>query len=390
MSTTVNAGSETVLSVLDRVHVHDVDTHVSEPADLWTSRLPKKFADLAPYPTISETGAELWHFGDDFIVFDQNMRTACFDELTQLGAMDPTGRLKWMDANGVYSQVMYPNLLGFYPLSFLKLGPDAALACVKAYNDFQTEFASVDRKRLIPLTNLPWWDLDESVAELQRCYDQGHRGMNLGWQFEDMDLPRLREDHWEPLLKLAEEMGMSVNFHVGFNTDAKALQAHRLMKATPLDHAGGPARFFLGNANCIIELILGGICEKYPKLNFVSVESGVGFLPFLLESLDWQYLNNNLDVEYPNLLLPSEYFRRQIYGCFWFEKDIVELAHLYPDNFMFETDFPHRTSLTPGDMFPHVKGPRDTIISNLASMPEDLLVKLLQDNAARVYHLEKK
>jgi len=390
MTTTASLETETVLGVLERVHVHDVDTHVSEPSDLWTSRMPARFADLAPYPTVDETGAELWHFGGDYIVFNQAMRTACIDELTQVGASEPKARLQWMDQNGVYSQVMYPNLLGFYPLSFMNLGADASLACVQAYNDFQTEFASEDRKRLIPLANLPWWDLDASVSELQRCYDMGHRGMNLGWQFEQMGLPRLRDEYWEPLLKLAEEMDMSVNFHVGFNTDAKEIEAHRLLRQTPLDHAGGPARFFLGNANCIIELILGGICHRYPTLKFVSVESGIGFIPFLLESLDWQYLNNNLDAEYPHLLLPSEYFRRQIYGCFWFERDIVQLAGLYPDNFMFETDFPHRTSLTPGEMFPHVRGPRNTIISNLATIPEDILVKLLQDNAANVYHLERR
>jgi len=382
--------TETVLDVLERVHVHDTDTHISEPTDLWTSRLPSRWADMAPRPTIEPSGAELWHFGDQHIVFNQALRSQCFDELTQAGALEPNARLKWMDANGVYSQVMYPNLLGFYPRAFMDLEPALSLACVQVYNDFQTEFASVDPKRLIPIANLPWWDLDAAVAELERCYEMGHKGLNLGWQFEQLGLPRLRDDYWEPLLKRAEEMGLPVNFHVGFNTDAKEIEEQRLRMDTPLDHAAGPAKFFLGNANCICEIIMGGICHRYPSLKFVSVESGIGWLPFLVESLDWQYLNNNLDREYPDLLLPSEYFRRQIYGTFWFERDIVQLVDLYPDNFMFETDFPHRTSLTPGDAFPHVTGPRETIIANLATLAADTLVKLLQDNAANVYNLERK
>ena len=387
MSTSV--ATETVQDVLERVYVHDTDTHVSEPPDLWTSRLPARWADLAPYPTIEPSGAELWHFGDNHIVFNQALRSQAFDELTQIGALEPNARLKWMDANGVYSQVMYPNLLGFYPRAFMELEPALSLACVQVYNDFQTEFASVNRKRLIPIANLPWWDLDAAVAELERCYEMGHKGLNLGWQFEQLGLPRLRDSYWEPLLKRAEEMGWPVNFHVGFNTDAKEIEEHRLRMETPLDHAAGPAKFFLGNANCVAELIMGGICDRYPTLKFVSVESGIGWLPFLVESLDWQYLNNNLDREYPNLLLPSEYFRRQIYGTFWFERDIVQLVDLYPDNFMFETDFPHRTSLTPGENFPHVRGPRGTIIANLATLPADTLVKLLQDNAANVYNLDR-
>jgi predicted TIM-barrel fold metal-dependent hydrolase len=386
MSTTVP--TESVLSVLERVRVHDVDTHISEPPDLWTSRLPSRWADAAPRPTIDPSGAEIWHFGDKEIVFHQALRSACFDELTQAGALEPKARLKWMDANGVYSQVMYPNLLGFYPRAFIGLEPALGIACVQAYNDFQTEFASVDPKRLIPIANLPWWDLDAAVLELNRCYGMGHRGMNFGWQFEQLGLPRLRDDHWEPLLKRAQEMDLSVNFHVGFNSDSIAIEDHQKKRGTPLDHAADAAILFTGNLNCVAEIITGGICHRYPSLKFVSVESGIGYLPFLLEALDWQFLNNNLDVQYPELLLPSEYFRRQVYACFWFERDIVQLAELYPDNFMFETDFPHRTSLTPGEAFPHIKGPRETIIANLAAIPETTLVKLIHDNAAKVYHLD--
>ncbi len=385
MSTSV--ATENVVSVMERVKVHDVDSHISEPADLWTSRMPAKFKHLAPYPTLEPNGAELWHFGDDFIVFNQAMRTQCFDEITQIGASDPHGRLKWMDINGIYSQVLYPNLLGFYPRTFMKMGLDAALACVQAYNDFQAEFAAADPKRLIPIANLPFWDLEASITELERCVEMGHKGTNMGWRFEQLGLPALRSDHWEPLLKRVEEMGISVSFHVGFNTDAKAIDEHQSGNDTPLDHAAGPAKFFLGNAECVSELIMGGICHRYPTLKFVSVESGIGWVPFLVESLDWQFLNNNLDVEYPHMLLPSEYFRRQIYGTFWFERDVVQLAGLFPDNFMFETDFPHRTSLTPGDMFPHVTGPRETV-DNLAGLPEDIVVKLISGNAAKVYGLE--
>ena len=380
--------AEPITSLLERVRVHDVDTHVTEPPDLWTSRLPSRWKDMAPHPTIEPNGAEHWHFGDQHIIFNQAMRTQCFDQLTQDGSVEPRARLKWMDVNGIYSQVMYPNLLGFYPRAFMGLEPALSLACVQVYNDFQTEFASADPKRLIPVANLPFWDLDAAVAELERCYAMGHRGVNMGWRFEQLGLPRLRDEYWEPVLRRAEEMGISVSFHVGFNTDAKEIDEHQSGRETPIDHAAGPARFFMGNANCVIELIMGGICHRYPTLKFVSVESGVGWLPFLVESLDWQFLNNNLDRDYPDLLLPSEYFRRQIYGTFWFERDIAQLAELYPDNFMFETDFPHRTSLTPGEAFPHVSGPRETIVNNLATIPEDLLVKLIHGNAAKVYNLD--
>ena len=80
--------------------------------------------------------------------------------------------------------------------------------------------------------------------------------------------------------------------------------------------------FFMGNARTIAQLICGGICHRFPDLNFVSVESGVGWLPFALGALDWQWKNCGVAIEHPEYeLLPTEYFLRQIYGCFWFETE---------------------------------------------------------------------
>jgi predicted TIM-barrel fold metal-dependent hydrolase len=142
----------------------------------------------------------------------------------------------------------------------------------------------------------------------------------------------------------------------------------------------------MGNARGIAEVIMGGICERYPRLNFVSVESGYGYIPYLLEALDWQFLNMGAHDENPKWLMPSEYFRRQVYATFWFEKHIVRSLDLYPDNVMFESDYPHGTSLSPGPAS-YALTAADTIRANLAEVPSGLLRKVLHDNAARVYGL---
>ena len=49
-----------------------------------------------------------------------------------------------------------------------------------------------------------------------------------------------------------------------------------------------------------------------PELHFVSVESGFGYLPYLLESLDWHWKNYGVPIDTPSRCLPSEYFRRQM------------------------------------------------------------------------------
>jgi predicted TIM-barrel fold metal-dependent hydrolase len=388
--------SADVTALLERVPVVDVDSHVLEPPDLWTSRLPRKWQDVAPRVVKDEsTGQERWNIGGKSAIGAATYASAEWEEYwpsrpttfqqATRGAWDPAVRLQWMDRVGVARQVLYPNILGFHIANFLLLDEDVRLACVQAYNDFQVEFAATNPHRLIPLCYLPWWDLAASQKELTRSIEMGHKGVNFGSEFEKLGYPRLRDDHWHPLLRQMEEMNVSVNFHIGFGskTEEEMRSATSLMQDS-LDMAKTTALFMLGNASQIGELIFGQICHKYPGLRFVSVESGYGFIPYLLEAFDWQFINTGAQATHSDMMLPSEYFKRQIYASFWFEKHLVPLVSLYPDNIMFETDYPHSTSLSPGENS-HAKSARDTIIGNLSEIPGDILTKILHDNAAKVY-----
>jgi predicted TIM-barrel fold metal-dependent hydrolase len=383
---------------LDTIPVVDVDSHILEPPDLWTSRLPKKWQDVAPQVvTDPRDGALRWNVAGRLITGVATHSAAGWDdwyparpptfEQADPGSWDPKKRLERLDEYGVRSQVMFPNILGFFIFAFLELEPDVRLACIQAYNDFQTEWCSADPKRLIPLANLPFWDLDASVAELERCAEMGHKGVNLGLKFERLGYPALRDEHWDPILSSAQDLEMPINFHIGFNSSEEDLDHMTSSKSTQLDLAKGSALMMLGNVEQIAEVIMGGICERYPTLDFVSIESGFGYVPFLLEALDWQFQNIGASKKYPELLLPSEYFQRQVYATFWFEKHLTHLVHLYPDNIMFETDYPHGTSLSPGPAS-IAQNARDTIKSNLSDLSEDVMRKVLHDNAARVYHID--
>jgi predicted TIM-barrel fold metal-dependent hydrolase len=85
--------------------------------------------------------------------------------------------------------------------------------------------------------------------------------------------------------------------------------------------------------------------------------------------------------------LPPLPFRRQIYGCFWFEEASARVAiEDYGDNILYETDFPHPTSMSPGPASP-AEHPADYVERAWAGLPEPTLRAILHDNAARVYHL---
>jgi predicted TIM-barrel fold metal-dependent hydrolase len=142
--------------------------------------------------------------------------------------------------------------------------------------------------------------------------------------------------------------------------------------------------------NCgetLAEVIMTGVCEKYPRLQFVSVESGFGWMPAFIECMDWQWLNAGAREAYPDREMPSFYFRRQVTGTFWFEHESVRrLIDLYPDNVMFETDYPHPTSLSPGPASSS-DNPKDVVRRVFADLDPELSRKVLYKNAARLYNL---
>ena len=74
-----------------------------------------------------------------------------------------------LDQLGIYAQVIYPNLAGFGNQNFLVPDPELRLACVTIYNDAMAEMQDVSGQRLFPMALVPWWDIDASVAETERC-----------------------------------------------------------------------------------------------------------------------------------------------------------------------------------------------------------------------------
>jgi predicted TIM-barrel fold metal-dependent hydrolase len=145
----------------------------------------------------------------------------------------------------------------------------------------------------------------------------------------------------------------------------------------------------MDNGKIISQITCGGICERFPKLNFVSVESGVGWLPYLLQGLDYQWLNCGAHKENPHMkLLPSEYFKRQVYGCFWFEKGLKPaIDFLGADNILYETDFPHPTSMSPGPATSAL-APGDYMEEVFEGVAREDIGKIVHGNAARIYHLD--
>jgi uncharacterized protein len=385
--------------VLDGQRILDVDTHVTEPADVWTSRLSetKWGADAIPHVERRD-GGDAWYVSGTRIGSPGPSAMAGFDGVVPNGPKtfddihpsmyDPVARLALMDELGVEAQVLYSNVGGFGGQLFRRMGqPELVDECVRAYNDFLVDFSSADPDRLIPVMSTPFWDVDFAVQEIQRCVAAGHRAINFCNQPDSNDQPPLASRHWDPIWAAAQDAGVPISFHIG-GGDIGALMNDPAEMGFQANFARVSSLIMVDNMRCVGDLIFGGICHRFPRLRFVSVESGVGWIPGILETFDWQWKGGGIADEHPEYdLLPSEYFRRQIYGCFWFERESALAAiEMYPDNILYETDYPHPTCQHPGPRSPG-QYPRQYIAETLEALPAPVLSKVLFENAASLYGL---
>jgi predicted TIM-barrel fold metal-dependent hydrolase len=263
------------------------------------------------------------------------------------------------------------------------------VAMFRAYNDYVHEFSRAAPRRLVPVAAVPFWDVDATVEEMTRCAEMGFTAIVWAATMERHGLPPLGDRHWDPVYERAQDLDLVINFHVGVGSTAEDIASFRELRDGRFDYgywAGNSTLAFLANSATISKLIVSGVCERFPGARFVSVESGFGFVPYLLEALDWQWRNIGAPEHHPGWLLPSEYFRRQMFCTFWFEQRSLGMLSDYQDNVMFETDFPHSTALAPGGAS-LAPSPRDVLEADARLVDAEVLEKALSTNARRLYRI---
>jgi len=380
---------------MPQYHIIDVDTHVTERGDLWTSRVPVRMRDKVPHVAKNKRGRVMWYIGDTAIarlgfnatagVGDMMNPPNDYDDMHP-GAWDAHERLKYMDQYGIWAMVMYPNVGGFGNQAFLKLkDPELMLTCVQVYNDWQSEWAAADPRRLLPITSLPFWDIDQSVTEVYRCAKKGHKGILFTGDPQSHGQPFLGDPHWNPLWRAACDCDLPISFHIGSgNMEGGLVREKSEVVGKMAAFTELSVEFFMRNGVQLTDLLLSGVLAKFPSIKFVSVESGIGWIPFVLEALDYQFEGNSVRKQRPDLAMPpSEYFKKNVYGCYWFEqvapKKLIDAVGV--DNILFETDFPHPTSLF-GDEI------QSRISKGLGDCDPGVKEKILWSNAAELYKVD--
>ena len=378
--------------MFEGIKIVDCDTHITEAPDLFTSRAPAGYKDKVPYVKTDADGVERWYVGDrnfgsmggNVIRADNNklLGRLAFPKLEQAhpGGHRIKERLQAMDDMGVYAQIAFQNSGVTQAGSLMTLGDnDLAIKIVQIYNDASADIQKESGNRIFNMAHLPFWDKAALEAEAKRCHDMGLKGFVLPDTPERVGVPSFMHDHWTPFLEMCEATGMPLNFHLNAAIDPNTLTWDGFGFEQTLSVVA--TMFSIGNAATLGNWMVSGRLDQHPKLKIGLIESGAGWVPFAVEALEHQF-NEMLPVK-KGLLnkRPWEYFRDHFMCSFWFETIAPKLLleTIGVDNVMFETDFPHPTSLYPGV--------QEHLVDVLGGYEKPIQKKVLQDNPNRLYQL---
>jgi predicted TIM-barrel fold metal-dependent hydrolase len=390
----VTALKPTARDLLAGIKIIDVDTHISEWPGLWTDRAPAAYKDRMPRIVgqgadrkwVIDEGTFIYNHGASAAVMKDGSKTrgSSFAETTisdvHAGAYDVHARVKMMDEQGIHAQIAYANVLGFSGQNAMKTDPKLRLMAMQIFNDAMGDYQKDSGERIFPMPMLPWWDVDESVKELERCLKWGPRGINWNPDTHSHGLPAIDDPHWSKLWEACVANKLPVNFHIGASDESVSWFFQGSLPGFSDDQkmAMGSVMLFIGNLRVMGNILASRFLEKWPDLKIVSVESGAGWVPYLLEALEYMSVEAGLKYD----VSPAEVFRRQIYACTFFErKNFVDtVRQIGADNIMFETDFPHPACLYPDGL--------DYMVDAIAALTPEERFKIFSGNAAKLYNID--
>ncbi|QTI70902.1 amidohydrolase family protein [Gordonia polyisoprenivorans] len=309
-----------------KIWAHSGDSHLMEPDDLWTSRLPKRLADRAPR---SERGEKYEILYIDGTQIDRQLNDF-MDAMRPPGFKDLKIRLQDLDQEGVRSQLAFPSM-GFWTCNIRDVELENAVA--RAWNDWAMEDVMSAQDRIFAPAIVPLMDVGNAVAEAERAAEMGFQGLFFPCGIDDDRAWGL--DLWEPLWAKAEELGLPLTFHIGTG-------AQNVVYRGP----GGAVVNYMETTypgmRVVTHLVAGGALDRHPDLKVLIAEGGSGWVPAIGDRMDEAYRQHGMFVRPRLSRLPSEIIRQQVYASFQHDisgVQVIEGTKYY--NVLWGDDYPH-------------------------------------------------
>ena len=372
---------------MSEYRIISADSHLNEPIELY-ERLPAEYRARAPHLVERDRRRLFMVEGQPprplearSAISEDDMRRYWREEgdedlgrvFHRAGGTDVELRLRDQEEDGIGAEVIYPH--GTFN-TFSSRDPGFQLAMARLYNDYYHELFGARPDRFAVSAVIPMRDIAGAAAEARRVAALGYRSLSIPMAMPD--LPYNMPDY-EPFWSTVEELGIPLALHIF--TEASYSEAAEPTRAAPGEDLAFEVVDMAAAMKPLCLLVASGVLERHPGLRFVLVECGIGWLAWVLQTLDQMQEKRHMWIEPKLELRASEYFKRQ--GAATFCDDHVGLAMrdvTGVDSLLWGNDYPHDEGT-----FPHS---RAVIARVFDGIPEDEAQKILSGNAARLYGFE--
>ena len=363
------------------------DSHVFEPADLWTTRIEPRFRDRCPriihtdrgdwWPCDGLQGQGVGAGAQAGFRFEDPGKLSHVDALENVrpGGYIPEQHVKDMDLDGIDVGLVYPTA----GLHHYKVVDSELLDAVfTTYNDWIADFCSAYPHRLKGIGMINIDDVPEGVLEMQRCARMGLAGVMMPVFLPDGK--SYASPEYERLWAAAQDLRIPLGLHAGTHRSSsnQEFQLPQLMPFYAYVNLGYSARVSLA------DIISSGVFERYPQLRVGAVEFELTWVPYFLEQMDYTYTQRPPGdnwIHFKEDARPSDFFYSNVYLSFQESSLGIRLRDVIGvDNMLWGSDYPHFESTFPKS--------REILEELLSDCTDEEKTKIAGGNAARVYNLE--
>jgi predicted TIM-barrel fold metal-dependent hydrolase len=368
--------------------IFSADDHIIEPPDVWTTRVPARFREVAPH-VVEEDGRQVWVYEDqrNFTMGlnavaglpreQWSMEPTRYSDMIP-GCYDPKARVRDLLAQGVLATVNFPTLPRFGGLLFAGF-KDKELAdhCVRAWNDFVLdEWCPAGPPGLYcPLIICQVWDPELAAKEIERCAAKGARTLSMPENPVPEGLTSFHHgSFWDPIWRACEETDLPISMHIASSGYVPVADPEAAYASTVV--LGEVATML-----AMVNILMSQICHRFPNLKLVFSEGGIGWVPALLHRADRQ-LDRHFGWYGKKELKPSEIFERNMWICMVEEPLGLRIAYpiIGEHKILSEMDYPHADTT-----FPKTQSSFEEIF---AGLPEDVVSTVSHGNAKKLFKWE--
>jgi predicted TIM-barrel fold metal-dependent hydrolase len=371
-----HASREASRKRFDDFLVVDIDAHVSEsafwdevtdfiPSDVWKYNA-KSFKDRGSANGLSNAQPGLLYQN----VFGRVPHSGITKEALPSGVHRQAAlSRRAMDAMGIDYMTVFPTAmltLGVHPQ------PEVEVQIADAYNTWLTERVLPCDPGLLGLLYLPF-NTPEACAPMVEKF--GERKGVLGFTVTSTRYKPVHHNSYMRLYAMLEERNLPLAFHAAFNwEDGSMAQLNRFLSMHALS-------FVHCNLIHMTNWVINGLPERFPKLKVIWVESGLAWLPYLMQRLDSEYMMRTSEA--PLLKRkPSEYITEMYYTT-----QPMEMQHMKLVEATFEA-IKAETQLLYASDWPHWDFDTPATVWDLPFLNEKQKRNILGANAARVFGLK--